>query len=1168
MTQGSDFRDEVIGALRRDLMGPLVDPDGSYPGAEPKQIDITLGVGEEKELRGLLVHDDGEELLPYVPTSRYGVGILFPQLRPENEESLDREQDEVLKEAESEGEPSNPPSAIENLGREVLEPPEDPVVSRSPRPSAMGFSFVLAETSHIEISLKGAHYEPIVVSVHASGNERVLWHRVPVVEAPLSFHLSSRSGPLPSQTVVVGPVHLEVGCVVRRAGPNADQIITCYVRNVTVQPGSSAELKYYPAAGCLFQVELTVQVPPGTLLEYPNALGGPRDEEDRSLSLLYANHPIRAIGHGCDAVVRENEVRSQTLPVAEVPATSTDTVDSGGDLISVGMKALGDWDGQAIDAVEHLIASYDAWIALQESEIPRIGSHHNDAARDHIARCSAFLSDIREGWELAKTNDEVRQCLRWASHAMADQQRSYRAMTRQVVKQNDELVIDPPTRDSGDEPKWRGFQIAFVLASIPPAVDLSHVRRHTMDVIWMPTGGGKTEAYLGLAAFTILWRRVNCSNENRGLSDVGDTTVLMRYTLRLLTAQQLQRTASLMCALEVLRMDKENQGRLGTRRFSVGAWLGSASTPNTHDGPHGAVKKLKDYIRKHQGDRPFLLNACPWCACRFVDDSYNVFGYSVQHLGGRTRMQAKCPDSFCPFSKPSGLPVYEVDEDLYKRPPTFIVGTVDKFAMLAWQDRPRAFFGINTDGRRNPDCPGPDLIIQDELHLITGPLGSLVGLYESGIKALCLHDGGHQPRIVAATATTRAYERQTEQVFGSKFVRLLPPPGLVIEDSFFAHADDSLPPRMHVGVCATGLGQFTRSQARVIASLSHAVGALLALDPNSSEAADYYWTNLVFFGSLRDLGTAKSMVSTDIGAYLWNMVRDTGVKSALVKDGKQSFTRFLTPIELTSASSQSSSEALSKLGRYRGQDGCADLALATSVIEVGVDVPRLGLLTIVRQPKTAATYIQVSGRVGRRPADGPGLIVVLLSPLASRDISHYERFTAFHSRLYEAVEPATVTPFTDAALERGIRGVVSSVVHQTRPAGDDTITQADIEIARTAVETIASRAEDLVGQDAAMRVRTQWSVASNEMSEAVNQNLPWGKVNDHGRQFLRIASDTSVEDEDSSKWPVLTSLRNVDATGGTRIHEDWVHVPPVAPTRVPLAARQAQTGDGEVEADW
>jgi hypothetical protein len=922
-----------------------------------------------------------------------------------------------------------------------------------------------------------------------------------------------------------------------------------------------------PASKCLFQVELRVELAAGQLCAYPNVFGF-RDAEDATLSLLYGDSPVRAVGHGCDAVAKDtpfgHTVKTQALPIAEVRATSTITRDSDDNEISVGMRALADWDDIAISSIEHLVKSYGAWIRDQHALVTALPKQPAKTANRHLAQCEMFLSDIREGWEMAKSNADVRQCLQWTSLAMAEQQRSYQAATRTITQTEAGLRIAPPTRTLVNEPVWRGFQIAFLLASIGPAIDSTHPRRTSLDVIWMPTGGGKTEAYLGLAAFTILWRRLN--SEDKDGYKVGDTTILMRYTLRLLTAQQLQRTASLICALEYIR--KTETPRLGKRRFTVGAWLGSTSTPNTHDGEYGAVKRLNKYMKSKRGDRPFLLSRCPWCACQFVDDAKNVYGYDVQSLEtGGTRMRAKCPDPDCLFSikqdgKGAGLPVYEVDKDLYERPPTFIIATVDKFAMLAWRDDPRAFFGIGRDGKRTR--VGPDLVIQDELHLITGPLGSLVGLYEAGIAALCTHDDGQVPQFVAATATTRAYEPQAKKVFGVQDVRLVPPPALSITDSFFSHVDETTPPRVHVGICATGLGQFTHTQARVFASLAHAVGSLSRTD---DQGADYYWSNLAFFGSLRDLGTAKSLLTTDIGAYQWNLVRATGVNSGQTKNGKQRPRRYLQPIELTGNSSQSASENLERLERSSKEKGCVDLALATSVIEVGVDISRLGLLTIVRQPKTVGTYIQVSGRVGRRAKDGPGLVVVILNPQAGRDTSHYERFTAFHDRLYETVEPATVTPFTDASLERGIRGVVASVVRQLRPAGDTVVSAEDAERAQAIVEYLGNRAATLENLAAATRVRERWQFAASQLDAARSESLPWGTAFGRSRQFLHIAGDSRDEDLETASWSVLTSLRNVDATAGTRISADWIRTTPgVAPSVVGLTEEPAL--DRHAEAEW
>jgi hypothetical protein len=1154
MTTGSEFRDAIADALYRDLVGPLIDAFGKYPGIDAVEVNPAEITANNKLPYGVLVHPDGGEMLPYPPTARYGIGVLYPH-GESVERTIDLDQggqvDQLINEdGELFDEDGNlgPPSDLD-FRDEPEDEQEEPAVRRSFRPSALGISFMLRpDTTQLVVSLSGARYEALEIS--NAGKKRTLWHRVPVDIGPLIFEVAE--GRVTKEQISRGPLTIEVGASCRKPGLT----ITCFARNITIPPGSE-----HPAGSCLYQTELCVETKVGTVEKYPNGLGSlvESDDEDATFDLLYKDHPIKAVGHGCDAVFEASEngdtVKSQALPRAEVLTTSTSTSDEFGK-IEVEMLALADWNPKALAAISRLIDRYENWI--DEKSSPGEGR----TADDHLEACRNFLADIREGWQLALTNDDVRRCLCWTSRSMAMQQEAYGAILRPLKVAEDETAsVGGKVLRNGDPPTWRSFQIAFLLANLAPTIDSKHKRRNTLDVIWMPTGGGKTEAYLALAAFVMLWRRLRASDKSIGIHE---TVVMMRYTLRLLTAQQLQRTASLVCALEIIRRD--NKEVLGSTRFTVGAWLGQKSTPNRR---RNAVDDLQKFKRGSTGQsRPFLLSRCPWCACDFFDQNRNVQGYSIQQLPIR-RMQASCPNPECDFhlSKTvAGLPVYEVDEDIYERPPTFLIGTVDKFAMLAWRREGRSFFGFDESGHRVRN--GPDLMIQDELHLITGPLGSLVGLYEAGIAALCQHDGGIPPRIIAATATTKAYKKQTRGVFASGEARLLPPPGIRIEDSFFAFIDKDLPPRLYMGICATGLGKFPRTQARVFASLAHAVGVLAE---ENAESADYYWTNLSFFGSLRDLGTAKTLIATDLRAHQWNLASTTTRSGNKNADGQGAY-RFLRQIELTSASSHSATEALDRLLLNRSSPGSADLALATSVVEVGLDIQRLGLLTIVRQPKTTATYIQVSGRVGRNAEKGPGLVIVLFNPSAGRDVSHYERFTSFHQRLYEAVEPATVTPFTDAVLERGLRGVIATVVRQTRPfdIGPDVVCAEDEHLASMAVRALQRRAREVSDNSdgAADLVGRQWSQASLELRTASEQSLPWGEPGPATENaFLRTADIRPGGVPLHAVWPVLTSLRSVDATAGLRIDSDWIRVRPDAQMAIPRS-RDLEGNDTDRESEW
>jgi hypothetical protein len=1128
----AETRDAIIDAVRRDLLGPLADEEGHYPGSSPVMLKRDQSIDRPRELHQLFVASDGREVLVVEPpTARYIVGALYPILRADEERQLDDEQTatgtdviDAIEDAADIGPRAPDPTVTEA----APDTDDDTAIiaalqyDRPGRPSSFGMSFVVnSATTMLTLRVTGARYEPFPITVMRA--PKTAWHRLPITREVTVTLPADGSAHRASEAVVEEPLRLEVG-IHARSAVDGQRIITCYLVNRT--PASGPML----SERVLFSARLEAELPSNLLADYPDR-DADTSAEAVSLRLLYAKQPVRAIGHGVDAIVSTQGhvavVRSEGLPVASVTGTSPEIGDPSGSL-AVDMDALGAWARDAVKTVERIMANYGTWIREREEDAARLSGHERKTADAHLRDCRAFLADMEAGWKLSQTGP-IHECLRWTSSAMAAQRRSYGAPRRDVA------VVDGQIQVEGEEPtgraRWRPFQLAFVLANLAPIVDASHGRRGVVDVIWMPTGGGKTEAYLALAAFTMLYRR------RTNARHAGGTAVIMRYTLRLLTAQQLQRAASLLCALELLR--RKHRSELGGERFSIGAWLGRASTPNWRNEALADLRRLAD--KRRGATRPFLLSQCPACATAMgsVVDG-RVLGYGIQPTPTGDRMQSSCPNPVCEFSLEKGLqglPVYEVDEDIYEKPPTFLVATVDKFAQLAWNERARAMFGLDENGARRSRAP--ELVIQDELHLISGPLGSLVGLYESAIDQLCQHAGGHRPHVVAATATTRAYARQANALYAcpQDQVRLVPPPGLSVDDSFFAAADSTSPSRMFMGVCATGVGRFPHAQMRVLASLAHAAAVLAQRDAPID--LDPYWTNVVFFGALRDLGQAKALIATDLRGYAWRLVRSTGIRTGTPRgDGQRRAIRNLADIELTSASSGAASEALDRLGRRRGQAGCVDLALATSVIEVGLDVDRLGLLTIVRQPKTAAQYIQVAGRVGRNAQNGPGLVVVVLNPLTSRDISHYERFTTVHQRLYAAVEAASVTPFTDAALTRGLRGALASVVRQVRQRGSDAVGDTDVQLLRAAARSVAARAGHLAEPKLRAQVEALSEEAVQEMETAVEQKLAWGVAGRPGVHFLQPLEDPSPPE--TASWAVLTSLRSVDADAALRIEEDWL----------------------------
>jgi hypothetical protein len=508
----------------------------------------------------------------------------------------------------------------------------------------------------------------------------------------------------------------------------------------------------------------------------------------------------------------------------------------------------------------------------------------------------------------------------------------------------------------------------------------------------------------------------------------------MRYTLRLLTAQQYQRAASLVCACEVIR--REEPDHLGETPFTIGLWVGSTLTPNKEADAVTALRRLG----REGTDNPFVVLACPWCGSAMgpvrVGGAYRTPGYKL--LGAPQRVRFICDDQSCEFHDDRGLPLLVIDEHMYAEPPSLLIGTVDKFALLPWYPDAAALFG-------GAGTTPPDLVIQDELHLISGPLGSMVGLYETLIDSLCRAPDGTPAKIVASTATISRAVEQVNALY-ARDAFLFPPQGLVAGDSFFAEERADRPGRLYAGVFATGLPSQQTAMVRVMSALLQAPATVYGGD---DQAVDPYWTLVGYFNSIRELGSAATLVSADIREYLGVTYERLGLTPAWGEEaaGRRRFLHARGSLELTSrVSGNAVTEALQQLfvpfdgmwrpgstERGRGERGepCVDVCLATNMIQVGLDVPRLGLMLVAGQPKTTSEYIQATSRVGRST---PGLVVVLYSPSKPRDRSHYEHFHAFHESIYRYVEPTSVTPFAVPVRERALHALI---VAFARIWGDD-----------------------------------------------------------------------------------------------------------------------------------
>ncbi|WP_448141858.1 helicase-related protein [Stenotrophomonas bentonitica] len=348
-----------------------------------------------------------------------------------------------------------------------------------------------------------------------------------------------------------------------------------------------------------------------------------------------------------------------------------------------------------------------------------------------------------------------------------------------------------------------------------------------------------------------------------------------------------------------------------------------------------------------------------------------------------------------------------MDEDIYTHRPTMLLGTVDKFAQIVRKAASSALFGVGTPMQ-------PQLILQDELHLISGPLGTLTGLYEAAIDTI-LSANGSRPKIVGSTATIRRAQEQVRALFNRGACQF-PPPGLDSNDSGFAVVDESGPGRSYVGVSTAGRSAKFTLQA-VSASL---LGA--ASDALSAEERDPYWTLLTYFNSLRELGGALVLMQDDVVATM-----------ELLATRRAASVRSLSEIEeLTSRRSQADiRDMLARLEVRSELPGAIDAVLATNMVSVGVDIPRLGLMLVNGQPKTMAEYIQATSRVGR--GDVAGLVISVLNNAKPRDRSHFETFSTWHSSLYRFVEATSATPFASRARDRALHAVLVAVVRHLVP---------------------------------------------------------------------------------------------------------------------------------------
>ena len=1011
-------RDEVIlETLKEEMRGP-----SSLDNAKKIDTNKEVSLPYKEIFRPWKQENNGEEILHSYPTDAYGVGLLYPL---KTEVSMDTDQEYETAETPTSDDDSQKDFKTKKIGSAEADDYDfDISTVNAFQQSSMAVSFLVKKDEKLKMNIKatGGRYKSKKVINKDYPNHKksyTWWLREPVCikwEIDYSdFKGGEDSFELKPDSIskdALGDLDLRIYLRFRTFG---EDTLICTTALVNEKQSNTNTVE-----SILFQSELEIGIEkPELLLPYPETQSYNENLEDQSLQLLFQDNPTLAVGHGCaadwDANEQESIVKGTHLPEYEEPIYTPNVENLEGEEIEIEMAELAEI-GDRNNSISHLrkfVNEYDKWISNKEKKLDHI-SKFKEAAEYNLGKCRESINRMRSGIDLLEENETVAQAFRLANYSILMQQipRSTRKPSLDGGRlQFGEFPDLDPVNPGKGMGKWRPFQIAFVLMSLQSTLFEDDPFHDNVELIWFPTGGGKTEAYLGLSAISMFYRILK-DPEDQGVN------VIMRYTLRLLTAQQFQRATRLICAMNYVYQEEIENNKFP---FSIGIWVGGSTTNNNRYQARKALSNLNDRGPNAQ-ENPFLLTECPWCGAQMgpldskFNDSYPVLGYEQE--GNSVKLS--CPDHNCLFN--NKLDVYTIDEEIYDERPTFLIGTVDKFARLAWVPESQSLFGSN-------EFQPPQLVIQDELHLISGPLGSMVGLYESLIDTLCTSKSGKKPKIVCSTATIRRYKEQIKRLFAREESSLFPHPELEMGDAFFARylrdeeTGEIVMGKKYVGIHAPSLGSMQTAQVRAFSALVQAPNFL-----EKDKHKDPWWTLLLFYNSLRELGGAYTLFKSDIPEHLKNIKKKRDLDWVDEKN-------FLNVLELTGrASSKEVYEALDHLGTIKDSNGKGnypiDVCLASNIIEVGVDVDRLGVLGIVGQPKTSSQYIQVSGRVGRRPLEKPGLVVTLYSPSKPRDRSHFEKFRAYHEKIHTQVEPTSVTPFSPQVLDKALFGVMVAYVRQ------------------------------------------------------------------------------------------------------------------------------------------
>jgi len=769
----------------------------------------------------------------------------------------------------------------------------------------------------------------------------------------------------------------------------------------------------------LFDTEATFSVVGGDLIPFELDLGAKGFRFDRDLwgrgfnCAAEADVATRTLRTTHNPIHHQGRYQTQSTPEATFAELARDPLPVLARILTAMEAYRHEWDRQ--------------WERYQADGRGAVAGAEIEYQRDR-ATFEGEIERFRQGLEILRQNVDVRTAFQLTNETFRRVGDDFDAQRRKEA--------------------WRLFQIVFVVTQIPGMASLAGANAtdndelRNVDIIYFPTGGGKTEAYLATIALYCFFDRL------RGKS--AGVTAWTRFPLRLLTLQQTQRVADVIGMADLVRRE-QSDARLhstGVDGFAVGYFVGKEATPNDIVDPNryqwaspadqATWSKANDPVARQDWKR---VTKCPSCKTRRVVVDFDP---------ARARLLHKCSEPGCRFTD-GVIPVYVTDNEVYRYLPAVLVGTIDKLASLGNQRKLAQVFG-QVDGRCRehgyykakccqkdcshrrdwnrvvpPGLSGPTLFVQDELHLLREGLGTFDSHYETFVQRLREDFGQSAPlKILASSATIEAFGRQVLHLYGrpESHARRFPGPSPSLMESFYARTLQN-PQRLYVGIIPHNKTIFN-AVLELIESYHGQVEALRRL-PSGSPSP---------FGGAIVPGTPEwatmldayiSSVSYFLANPLLNSIRTDLESHVNPRLHEQGFPQ-LDIFELTGGTSTDHvTRILDHLEQPALGSPTANCILATNMISHGVDIDRLNAMFFYGMPRQTAEYIQASSRVGRSHV---GLVFTVLHPARERDQSHYSYFNKYHEFLGQLVEPVAINRWSRFSIRRTLPGLFMAVLLQ------------------------------------------------------------------------------------------------------------------------------------------